>query len=126
MIRVNNLRILPVCIFLLTFTGLLGSKAFAGSEIGAQIYCVMREGGNEHETSWQAAYEAIKHNKGGLFKTSPKHAAVMIVETIVRESKKYESCIGYVGDIYKNQTIKEEVTNTTEELEEGQEDRYSY
>ena len=49
---------------------LLAPKAIAGS-FGAEIFCTMRDGGNDHESSWQAAYSYIKKQKGGIFKTSP-------------------------------------------------------
>ena len=48
----------------------------------------MRDGGNEHESSWEAAYTYIKKQKGGFFKVSPKQAAAQIVETVVREQRK--------------------------------------
>ena len=47
------------------------SKVNAGS-FGAEIFCTMRDGGNDHESSWDAAYTYIKKQKGGLFKVSPK------------------------------------------------------
>ena len=59
-------------------------KAIAGS-FGAEIFCTMRDGGNDHESSWQAAYSYIKKQKGGIFKTSPNQAAGQIIETVVRE-----------------------------------------
>ena len=49
----------------------------AGS-FGAEIFCTMRDGGNDHESSWQAAYTYIKKQKGVLFKVSPKNAASQI------------------------------------------------
>ena len=63
---------------------LFAPKATAGS-FGAEIFCTMRDGGNDHESSWQAAYSYIKKQKGGIFKTSPKQAAGQIIETVVRE-----------------------------------------
>ena len=67
---------------------------------GADIYCVMRLGGNTHEASWQAAYQNIKKQKAGLFKTSPKQAASLIIEEVVSESDKYEDCIRFLGELY--------------------------
>ena len=46
------------------------SEVNAGS-FGAEIFCTMRSGGNDHESSWDAAYTYIKKQKGGLFKVSP-------------------------------------------------------
>ena len=34
-------------------------KVNAGS-FGAEIFCTMRDGGNDHESSWDAAYTYIK------------------------------------------------------------------
>ena len=42
-------------------------KAIAGS-FGAEIFCTMRDGGNDHESSWQAAYSYIKKQKGGILR----------------------------------------------------------
>jgi len=53
------------------------SKVNAGS-FGAEIFCTMRDGGNDHESSWEAAYTYIKKQKGGIFKVSPKQAASQI------------------------------------------------
>jgi len=63
-------------------------KVNAGS-FGAEIFCTMRDGGNDHESSWDAAYSYIKKQKGGLFKVSPKNAAAQITETVIREREKF-------------------------------------
>ena len=75
--------------------------ARAGITSGADIYCVMRIGGNPHEQSWQAAYTNIKRQRPGLFKTSPKQAATIIVEQVVADPGKYEECVGFLGDLYQ-------------------------
>ena len=75
----------------LTFTI---SKVNAGS-FGAEIFCTMRDGGNDHESSWEAAYTYIKKQKGGIFKVSPKQAASQITETVIRENEKFDYCIEY-------------------------------
>ena len=64
----------------------------------------MRNGGNTHEPSWEAAYEFIKSKKQGLFKTSPKQAASLIVEQVVQNPVKYEDCINYLGDLYTGES----------------------
>jgi len=43
-------------------------KVNAGS-FGAEIFCTMRDGGNDHESSWDAAYTYIKKQKGGFSKS---------------------------------------------------------
>ena len=79
---------------------MLAGSTEIGSK-GATVYCFMRISGNDHEVSWKAAYEIIKRQKSSLFKTSPKHGAVMIVETVVSEPEKYQDCGVYLGDLYR-------------------------
>ena len=100
----------------------------------------MRNGGNTHEPSWQAAYQFIKSKQQGLFKTSPKQAASLIVEEVVQDPIKYEDCINYLGDLYTGASsttemntengLEDEVTSTTESTEKSPKgkyiDRYSY
>ena len=51
--------------FFFITVGLISSLSFhtlkvnAGS-FGAEIFCTMRDGGNDHESSWDAAYTYIK------------------------------------------------------------------
>ena len=95
-----KLNFLPISIICLVCASTLGLKIHAGVTNGADIYCFMRNGGNTHEPSWQAAYQFIKNKKQGLFKTSPKQAATLIVEEVVQDPTKYENCINYLGDLY--------------------------
>ena len=64
------------------------SKVNAGS-FGAEIFCTMRDAGNDHESSWDAAYTYIKKQKGGLFKVSPKQAAAQITESVIRDRESF-------------------------------------
>ena len=114
-------------------------KASAGS-FGAEIFCTMRDGGNDHESSWQAAYSYIKKQKGGLFKTSPKQAAGQIIETVVRERDKFSYCVEYLDQLHPDRKLQLE--NNRKEKKQKQEkllqekennnyieetfDRYSY
>ena len=113
-------------------------KASAGS-FGAEIFCTMRDGGNDHESSWEAAYSYIKKQKGGLFKTSPKQAAGQIVETVVRERDKFSYCVEYLDQLYPDRKLqmenkrKEKKRKQAELLKEKEKnyseetfDRYSY
>ena len=75
----------------------------------------MRNGGNTHEPSWQAAYQFIKNKKQGLFKTSPKQAASLIVEEVVQDPAKYEYCINYLGDLYTGDTSSIDVNDNKSE-----------
>ena len=93
-------NLLPISIICLVCGSTLGLRINAAVTNGADIYCFMRNGGNTHEPSWQAAYQFIKNKKQGLFKTSPKQAATLIVEEVVQDPKKYEDFINYLGDLY--------------------------
>ena len=96
-------------------------KVNAGS-FGAEIFCTMREGGNDHESSWEAAYSYIKKQKGGIFKTSPNQAASQILETVVREKDKFTYCIEYLDKLYPDRKLQkrqklEEQKRKKEEIE---------
>ena len=107
---------------------------------GAEIFCTMREGGNDHESSWQAAYSYIKKQKGGLFKTSPNQAAGQIIETVVREKDKFSYCIEFLDQLHPDRKLqlennrkekkrkKEEFLQEKENKDYSEEsfDRYSY
>jgi len=75
------------------------------SAFGAEIFCTMREGGNDHESSWDAAYTYIKKQKGGLFKISPKNAAAQITETVIREKEKFSYCVEYLDNLHPNRKL---------------------
>ena len=112
----------------------------SASSFGAEIFCTMRDGGNDHESSWEAAYTYIKKQKGGLFKTSPKQAAGQIIETVVRERDKFSYCVEYLDKLHPDRKLqleknREEKRRKQKELllekeisEKGTEpfDRYSY
>tara|TARA_B100001029_G_scaffold127041_1_gene106118 strand:- start:12 stop:443 length:432 start_codon:yes stop_codon:yes gene_type:complete len=122
---------------------LFNPYARAGS-FGAEIFCTMREGGNDHESSWDAAYTYIKKQKGGIFKVSPKQAAAQIVETVVREKENFIDCIQYLDKLNPDRKQQAELKKQKEKeakekeakrirLEKNQEnyseetfDRYSY
>ena len=75
------------------------------STFGAEIFCTMRDGGNDHESSWDAAYTYIKKQKGGIFKVSPKQAASQITETVIREKEKLSYCIEYLDNLHPNRKL---------------------
>ena len=118
---------------------LFAPKAIAGS-FGAEIFCTMRDGGNDHESSWQAAYSYIKKQKGGIFKTSPKQAAGQIIETVVREKDKFSYCVEFLDQLHPDRKLqlennRKEKRRKQEELLQEKEsedyseetfDRYSY
>ncbi len=129
-----NRKFLPISIICLICSTTLGLKVNGAVTNGADIYCFMRNGGNTHEPSWEAAYQFIKSKKQGLFKTSPKQAASLIVEEVVQDPEKYADCINYLGDLYTGESSsiginenKESEVNSTEKTPKGKYiDRYNY
>ena len=131
---------LPISIICLVCGSTFGLKINAAVTNGADIYCFMRNGGNTHEPSWQAAYQFIKNKKQGLFKTSPKQAATLIVEEVVQDPVKYEDCINYLGDLYTGESslikisddkeLENEVNSSLDSTEKSPKgkyiDRYNY
>ena len=105
-------------------------EVIAGS-FGAEIFCTMRDGGNNHESSWLAAYSYIKKQKGGLFKTSPNRAAGQIIETVVRERDKFSYCIQYLDQLQPDRKLqmennrKEKIRKKEELLQEKESENYS-
>ena len=121
--------ILPVFTMFIPFL-LFAPKAIAGS-FGAEIFCTMRDGGNDHESSWQAAYSYIKKQKGGIFKTSPKQAAGQIIETVVRERDKFSYCVEFLDQLHPDRKLqlennrKEKKRKQEEILQEKESEEYS-
>ncbi len=79
-------------------------KVNAGS-FGAEIFCTMRDGGNDHESSWDAAYTYIKKQKGGIFKVSPKQAAAQITESVIRDRDTFSYCVKYLDQLHPNRQL---------------------
>ena len=125
-------------------------KIYAGS-FGAEIFCTMRDGGNDHESSWEAAYTYIKKQKGGIFKVSPKQAAAQITESVIRDKEKFSYCVEYLDKLHPNRKLirdlqkeeerkekeaqekekkrkqlEKELEETNEEFSDETLDRYSY
>ena len=93
-------------------------KVNAGS-FGAEIFCTMRDGGNDHESSWDAAYTYIKKQKGGFFKVSPKQAASQITESVIREREKYSYCVGYLDNLHPNRKLQRELQKEAKRKEKA-------
>ena len=104
-------------------------KVNAGS-FGAEIFCTMRDGGNDHESSWDAAYTYIKKQKGGIFKVSPKQAAAQITESVIRDRENFSFCVEYLDKLHPNRKLirelEKELDETNEEFTDETLDRYSY
>ena len=93
------------------------------SSFGAEIFCTMRNGGNDHESSWEAAYSYIKKQKGGIFKVSPKQAASQITETVIRESEKFSYCIEYLDNLHPNRKLERDLKKEEERKAQEAKDR---
>ena len=93
------------------------------SSFGAEIFCTMRDGGNDHESSWDAAYSYIKKQKGGIFKVSPKQAASQITETVIRESEKFRYCIEYLDNLHPNRKLERDLQKEAKRKEKEAKDR---
>ena len=114
-------------------------KVNAGT-FGAEIFCTMRDGGNDHESSWEAAYSYIKKQKGGIFKVSPKQAASQITESVIREREKYGYCVEYLDNLHpdrklqrelqkeakRKEKLEKELEKTNGDFSEETIERYSY
>ena len=134
--RFKEKKLILLALVIFTPLTLTTSKVNAGA-FGAEIFCTMRDGGNDHESSWEAAYSYIKKQKGGFFKVSPKNAAAQITETVIREKENLSYCIKYLDNLHPNRKLvrdlEKEEKRKEKELEEATEqftdetfDRYSY
>ena len=102
--RLKKKKLIPIAFGIfahLTFT----TQKVNASTFGAEIFCTMRDGGNDHESSWDAAYSYIKKQKGGIFKVSPKNAAAQITETVIREKDKFSYCVEYLENLHPNRQL---------------------
>ena len=114
MMIIKDLKIFFLLLGFLTNFLLISPKVIAGS-FGAEIFCTMRDGGNDHESSWEAAYSYIKQQKGGFFKTSPKQAAAQIIETVVREKDKFSGCVEYLDKLYPDRALQRKLKKEEKE-----------
>ena len=97
-------------------------KVNAGS-FGAEIFCTMRDGGNDHESSWDAAYTYIKKQKGGIFKVSPKQAAAQITESVIRDRETFSYCVEYLDNLHPNRKLIRDLEKEKQKKEKETKDR---
>ena len=98
------------------------SSVNAGS-FGAEIFCTMRDGGNDHESSWDAAYTYIKKQKGGIFKVSPRQAAAQITESVIRDRETFNYCVEYLDKLHPNRKLIRDLQKEKEKKEKEAIDR---
>ena len=108
--------------------GIFSPVAFTASKVnastfGAEIFCTMRDGGNDHESSWDAAYSYIKKQKGGWFKVSPKNAAAQITETVIREKEKFKYCVKYLDNLHPNRQLIRDLQKEQERIEKEEREK---
>ena len=103
MLNIRNLKIIVFSVGIILPLVIM-PKLNAGS-FGAEIFCTMREGGNDHESSWDAAYTYIKKQKGGFFKVSPKQAAAQITESVIRDRETFSYCVEYLDKLHPNRKL---------------------
>ena len=97
-------------------------KVNAGS-FGSEIFCTMRDGGNDHESSWEAAYTYIKKQKGGIFKVSPKQAAAQITESVIRDRETFSYCVEYLDQLHPNRKLIRDLEKEEKRKEKETKDR---
>ena len=120
--RLKKKKLIPIALGIfapLTFT----TPRINASSFGAEIFCAMRDGGNDHESSWDAAYTYIKKQKGGFFKVSPKNAAAQITETVIREREKFSYCIEYLDNLHPNRKLIRDLEKEEKRREKEEKDR---
>ena len=120
--RFQDKKLILVSLGVFTPLILTNGKVNASS-FGADIFCTMRDGGNDHESSWDAAYTYIKKQKGGLFKVSPKNAAAQITETVIREREKFSYCVEYLDNLHPNRKLIRDLENEEKRKEKEAQDR---
>ena len=93
------------------------------NSFGAEIFCTMRDGGNDHESSWDAAYTYIKKQKGGIFKVSPKQAASQITESVIRDQETFSYCVEYLDKLHPNRKLLRDIQKEKERKEKEREEK---
>jgi len=120
--RLNYQKLILLTVGIFTPLTITISKVNA-STFGAEIFCSMRDGGNDHESSWEAAYTYIKQQKGGIFKVSPTQAASQITETVIREREKFSYCIEYLDNLHPNRKLIRDLEKEEKRKEKEEKDR---
>ena len=120
--RFKQKKLILITVGIFTPFFLTNSKVNASS-FGAEIFCTMRDGGNDHESSWEAAYTYIKKQRGGIFKVSPKQAASQITETVIRENEKFRYCVEYLDNLHPNRKLERDLQKEEKRKEKEAKDR---
>ena len=120
--RFKQQRLILSIFGIFTPLSLTALKVNAGS-FGAEIFCTMRDGGNDHESSWDAAYTYIKKQKGGFFKVSPKQAAAQITESVIRDRENFSYCVEYLDALHPNRQLQRDIEKEAKRKEKETKER---
>ena len=123
MARFKQKKLILFTLGICTPLGFISPTKVNASSFAAEIFCTMRDGGNDHESSWEAAYTYIKKQKGGFFKVSPKNAAAQITETVIRESEKFSYCVEYLDNLHPNRKLQRDLQKEEKRKEKEAQDR---
>jgi len=121
--RFKNKKLILLVLGICTPLTFITTSKVNASSFGAEIFCSMRDGGNDHESSWDAAYTYIKKQKGGFFKVSPKNAAAQITETVIREREKFSYCVEYLDNLHPNRKLIRDLEKEAKRKEKEAKDR---
>ena len=120
--RFNQKKQIFLILGILNLLTITTFKVNAGT-FGAEIFCTMRDGGNDHESSWDAAYTYIKKQKGGIFKVSPKQAAAQITESVIRDRETFSYCVEYLDQLHPNRKLIRDLEKEEKRKEKEAQDR---
>ena len=120
--RLKNKKLILLAFGICTPLTFSTTKVYASS-FGAEIFCTMRDVGNDHESSWEAAYTYIKNQKWGIFKVSPKQAASQITESVIRDIENFSYCVEYLDKLHPNRKLLRELKKEEERKEKEAKDR---
>ena len=120
--RLKKKKLIPLALGIFAPLTLITPRVNA-SAFGAEIFCSMRDGGNDHESSWEAAYNYIKKQKGGLFKISPKNAAAQITESVIRDRENFSFCVEYLDKLHPNRELIRKLEKEEQKKEKEEKDR---
>ena len=120
--RLTKKKLIPLALGIFAPIPFTTPRVNAGS-FGAEIFCTMRDGGNDHESSWDAAYTYIKKQKGGIFKVSPKQAAAQITESVIRDRETFSYCVEYLDKLHPNRKLIRDLEKEKQRKEKEAKDR---
>ena len=120
--RFKNKKLI-LLVFGICTTLTLTTSQIKASSFGAEIFCTMRDGGNDHESSWEAAYTYIKKQKGGIFKVSPKQAASQITESVIRDRETFSYCVEYLDKLHPNRKLLRDLQKEKERKEKESQEK---